>query len=84
MLNEGLRIARKNEDKNYIPHALDGLGELHVAQKNFAEAEVFLVEGYEAYQKLKDTVRAQEMQKKLIDLYTAWGKPEKVAQYKTS
>ncbi len=84
LLNEGLRIARKNDDKSYIPHALDGLGELNFGQKKFAEAEAFLTEGYEQYQTLKDTRRAQEMQKKLIDLYTAWGKPEKAVPYRTA
>ncbi|MBL8205500.1 MAG: serine/threonine protein kinase [Blastocatellia bacterium] len=83
LLNEGLRIARKNNDKGYIPHALDGLGELYLAQKKYPEAELFLVEGHAAYQAIKDTPRAQDIQKKLIDLYIAWGKPEKAAQIQT-
>ena len=81
-LNEGLRIAQKTTDKTYTPHALDGLGDLHFAQKKYAEAEPFFLKAYEQYQALKESERTKAVKEKLVKLYEAWGKPEKAALLK--
>lgn len=82
--NEGLRIAQKTDDKSYVAHALDGLGDLKLAQKNYAEAEAFLLRAYEQYLPLKEADRTQTLKEKLVKLYEVWGKPEKAASFKQS
>lgn len=77
--NEGLRIAQKNDDKGYVAHSLDGLGDLQLAQKKNAEAEAFFLKAYEQYQPLKEPERTKAVKEKLGKLYEAWGKPEKAA-----
>ena len=78
-LSEGLRIAQKTADKSYIAHALDGLGDLQLAQKKNAEAEAFFLKAYAQYQPLKEPERTKAVKEKLGKLYEAWGKPEKAA-----
>ncbi|MBI3421770.1 MAG: serine/threonine protein kinase [Acidobacteria bacterium] len=80
--NEGLRIAQKTKDATYVPHALDGLGDLASTQKQFAEAETNYLKSYELYQTFKDAERVQAVKEKLVKLYEAWGKPEKAAPFK--
>lgn len=75
-LTEGLRIAQKTADQTYIPHALDGLGDLRFAQRRFAEAESDFLKSCEQYQSLRDTERAQAVRGKLAALYEAWGRPD--------
>ncbi|HQR35873.1 MAG TPA: tetratricopeptide repeat protein, partial [Blastocatellia bacterium] len=77
--NEGLRIAQKTADKSYIAHALDGLGDMKLAEKKYAAAETLFLKAAEQYQTLKDADRTQAVKEKLVRLYDAWKKPEKAA-----
>ena len=80
--NEGLRIAQKTNDKSYIAHAFDGLGDMKLAQKKYAEAEPLFLKAYEQYLPLKEADRTQALKEKLARLYEAWGKPEKAEPFK--
>ncbi len=80
-LSEGLRIAQMTADKSYIAHALDGLGDLQLAQQKNTEAEVFFLKAYGQYQPLKEPERTKAVKEKLVKLYEAWGKPDKAAEW---
>jgi tetratricopeptide (TPR) repeat protein len=64
-----------------------GLGAALVGQKKYAEAEPLLVQGYEGMKQRENTIpgnRARtlgEVVQRLIQLYTDWGKPDKVAEW---
>ena len=57
------------------------------AQKNFTEAEGLLIDGYEGMKAREETIpvegrtRPTEALKRLVDLYTAWGKPDEAARW---
>jgi UDP-N-acetylglucosamine 2-epimerase len=70
------------------PRVLSGLGQALAGQGKFAEAEPLVVE---AFQQLQTNERrlagnssgmVREALDAVIALYTAWGKPEKVAEWK--
>jgi hypothetical protein len=64
------------------------LGTTLAAQKKYAEAEPLLLEGYPGMLARKDKIEAPDFyyidraHEWLIQLYEAWGKPEKVAEWR--
>lgn len=58
------------------------LGDVYLAQGRYAEAEPLLLESYRAMEAVQDRVpyRIAALET-LIDLYEAWGKPEKAVEY---
>ena len=56
-------------------------------QSKFTEAEPLLVQGYEGIQQRADKIphegktRPTEALQRLVDLYTAWGKPDEAAKW---
>ena len=63
---------------------MQNLGAALLADSQYAEAEVLLVSAFEAAsrQKSLDPDEARSMAQKLVDLYTQWGKPDKVREWK--
>jgi eukaryotic-like serine/threonine-protein kinase len=69
-----------------IADAESVLGACLVAQRRFAEAEPLLVKSYPVLRKDKGdgAKRAEEARQRILDLYKAWGKPERMADYQES
>ena len=65
------------------------LGGALAGQKKFQEAEPLLVEGYEGMKEREANIppaaktRLAEAIRRLVDLYTAWDRPEEVAKWQT-
>jgi len=65
------------------------LGGSLFGQLKYAEAEPLLLAGYEGLRQRKDripaaaTIRLSEALQRLVDLYTAWDKPEQAARWKS-
>ena len=75
-------------DSSSRPDAWTALGIIRVRQKKYAEAAPLLLEGYQGMLARKNRIavpdwyhldRAREW---LIELYQAWGKPEKAAEWR--
>ena len=68
-------------------HTLSQLGASLTGQGKFAEAEPFLLTGYDGLVERQSTIpaaRRQELEAagtRLTQLYQAWGKPEKAAEW---
>ena len=64
------------------------LGESLAGQKKYAEAEPLLLEGYQGMLARKDRIAVPDRyhlelaNQWLIQLYQAWGKPDKAAEWK--
>jgi tetratricopeptide (TPR) repeat protein len=62
------------------------LGASLLGQGKYAEAEPLLIEGYEGLRKLSPAISVDanlpEAGQRLVQLYTAWGKPEKAAEWR--
>jgi tetratricopeptide (TPR) repeat protein len=60
------------------------LGASLLGQGKYAEAEPLLISGYEGLRKLSPAISVDanlpEAGQRLVQLYTAWGKPEKAAE----
>jgi hypothetical protein len=61
--------------------ARDRLGRSLRGQKKYAEAEPLLLAGYEAFKQPGDSEIAQGACARLHELYQAWAKPEKAAEW---
>jgi eukaryotic-like serine/threonine-protein kinase len=87
MLREALEIRRKklpNEDPG-IAEAESALGACLTRLRKFDDAESLLLRSYQVLRsKQGASASMQEARRRLIDLYNAWGKPEKAAQYRTN
>ena len=63
------------------------LGASLVGQRKYAEAEPFLLQGYEGMKIREARIPAQsrsrlvEAGKRIVTLYNAWGKPDKAAEW---
>jgi eukaryotic-like serine/threonine-protein kinase len=68
-----------------VPDAESVLGGCLAALGRFPEAEPLLVKSYPALQhdKGEGAKHAPEARQRIVDLYTAWGKPERLAAYWT-
>lgn len=86
-IREALAIFRaKQADPLQTADAESVLGSCLAAQRRFQEAEPLLVRSYTILQK-DDGVgakQASEARQRIIDLYTAWGRPEQAAAYQTA
>lgn len=82
---EALRIFRADNPNSWrVPDADSVLGSCLAAQGRFEEAEPLLTGSYLALSKEEGdgAQKVPEALQRLIDLYTAWGKPEKAAAYR--
>ncbi len=85
LLREVLAFRRKALPEG---HALTAytrslLGDTLREQRKFAEAEPLLLEGYEGLKRAKASARRlDEARGRVVQLYEAWGQPEKAAEWK--
>ena len=90
MLRECLAIREKKEPDAWTTfNAKSLLGAALAGQKKYADAEPLLLAGYEGMKaEEKDHPAGGEDQhlpdaiRRLIDLYTAWSKPDKAAEWR--
>lgn len=88
LAREALEFDRKNQASDWQQFRAESLlGASKAGQKKYAEAEPLLLEGYQGMLTRKDQIavpdrfhldRAREW---IVQLYRAWGKPEKVAEW---
>ena len=85
ILGECLEIRQKALPEGHwlIPNTMSLFGASLAGQGKFKEAESLLLEGYS---KMKDSprgldIRKREALERIVDLYEAWGKPDKAAEY---
>jgi serine/threonine protein kinase/tetratricopeptide (TPR) repeat protein len=88
VLREALVVREKKLPDNWlIFNARSLLGGAMAGQKKFADAEPLLVSGYEGMRQREakistlEKVRLQEALKRLVQLYTDWGKPDQAAEW---
>jgi serine/threonine protein kinase/tetratricopeptide (TPR) repeat protein len=89
LAREALEFYQKEEPDDWQRYRAESvLGESLAGEKKFAEAEPLLSEGYQGMLARRDRIaipdryhldRAREW---LVQLYSAWGKPEKAAEWK--
>ncbi|MCS6804680.1 MAG: serine/threonine-protein kinase [Acidobacteriota bacterium] len=86
LLRDGLNALRRTlpEDHWWIAQAESGLGACLVALRRYDEAEPLLVKSYATLKAQRGgrNRHTQQTLQRLIDLYEAWGKPGKAAQYR--
>ena len=64
-------------------NAMSLLGGALAGQKKYAEAEPLLVEGYENMKPPPPAaVRKKEALERVVELYEAWGKPDKAKEWR--
>jgi serine/threonine protein kinase/Flp pilus assembly protein TadD len=83
---EALSILRAKPPAPWrVPDAESVLGGCLTALRRFPDAEPLLVKSYPALQRDKGegAKHAEEARQRIVDLYTAWGKPERLAAYRT-
>jgi len=86
LLREGLENFRKGPARGnwWTPNAESLLGDCFRAQGRYAEAEPVLLASYDAL-KSAQGVPAPRLRKaldRIVNLYEAWGKPEKAAEWR--
>ena len=82
---ESLELRRKayGADHPDVAASESLLGECLARQRKFGEAEPLLLDGYKILaSKQRASLSTQDARQHLVDLYTAWGKPEKAAPYR--
>jgi hypothetical protein len=87
LLREAIEIT--NEHGYPIWDRFDGqslLGAALLGQGKYAEAEPLLISGYEGLQELSPAISVEanlpEAGERIVGLYTAWGQPEKAAEWR--
>jgi serine/threonine protein kinase/tetratricopeptide (TPR) repeat protein len=86
LAQEALAIFKAKAPKSWrVADTESVLGGCLAALSRFTEAEPLLLESYPILQKDKGdgAKHAAEARQRIIDLYTAWGKPERLAAYRT-
>lgn len=90
MAREALEAEKKVQPDDWQRYrAASLLGESLAGEKKYAEAEPLLLEGYQGMLARKDRIAVPDRyhldlaQEWLIQLYQAWGKPDKAAEWKT-
>jgi serine/threonine protein kinase/Tfp pilus assembly protein PilF len=88
-LRESLAISEKRKSESWNAfNARSILGGALLAQKKYADAEPFLLQGYEGMKereakiKRMDRVALTETLERLVQLYDAWGKTDKADQWR--
>ena len=74
----------------YRPYVLSLLGASLAGQKKYADAEPFLLQGYQGLQQRQASLaphlnaprRITESLERLVQLYDAWGQPAQAAEWK--
>ena len=88
ILREAVKLRTESlpKDHFWVAVANDALGECLTNQKRFEEAEPLLVESYATLNsRLGPTdPRTAEALRRLVALYSLWGKPQQVAQYRSA
>ena len=90
LYREALEKTRKRygEASPPVAGALAKLGSNLLEQKKYATAEPLLLAGYEGLKKREaqllpnEKIRLTEALQRLLQLYDAWGKPEKAAEWR--
>jgi len=89
LVREALEFNRKKQPDNWQRFRVETLlGASLAGQKKYAEAEPLLLEGYEGMSARKDRIEAPDWyyldraREWLVQLYQAWGKPVKAAEWK--
>jgi serine/threonine-protein kinase len=86
LAREALAIFQAKTPKSWrIADTESVLGSCLAGLRRFPEAELLLVRSYPALQhdKGEGAKHAPEARQRIVDLYTAWGKPERLAAYRT-
>ncbi len=84
MLEEGLRLSSHYFGDQYLMPALAKLsmGQCLLRNDQYADAESFLLASYAFFESTPDEEAYTDNRAALVDLYTAWGKPEQAAAYR--
>jgi len=86
LLREAVRIRAKNAPETHFLRATanGALGEFLTTQARFPEAESFLLSSYESLKKsqAENSPRTRLALQRLVNLYEAWGKPDRAAPYR--
>jgi tetratricopeptide (TPR) repeat protein len=91
LLREALPLAQKQwPDAAYGSYVMSLLGGSLAGQKKYAEAEALLLQGFQELDqrkasmppRLQPTRRITESLERLVELYDAWGKPTKAAEWR--
>jgi tetratricopeptide (TPR) repeat protein/tRNA A-37 threonylcarbamoyl transferase component Bud32 len=88
LLRESLRIFKKQKSESYVYfHAQTLVGECLTAQGKYPEAEPLLLAGHEGMLRRANEMRPgnnslTDAGQRVVHLYEAWGKPEKVAEWR--
>jgi serine/threonine-protein kinase len=86
-IREALAIFRKKQPDSWrTADAESVLGSCLAAQRRFQEAEPLLVRSYTALKQDEGdgAKQASVARQRIIDLYTAWGRPDRAAAYQTA
>jgi serine/threonine-protein kinase len=85
ILRSAVELRNQNLPKEHFMSALTkgALGDVLLNQKRFAEAEPLLLESYETLKlsQATENPRTLSAKRRLVELYTAWNKPEALAKY---
>jgi hypothetical protein len=88
-LREALALLEKKASASLAKFNVQSLlGSTLLGQKRYAEAESLLVQGYEGIKAREgqisppDRYRVAEASERIVQLYEAWGRPEKAAQWR--
>jgi tetratricopeptide (TPR) repeat protein len=89
LLREALTSHEKANTNTWIRYNCESLlGASLASQKNFAEAEVLLLSGYEGMTQRIGSIPAasrffvEQAGKQIVELYQDWGKPERAAEWR--
>ena len=90
MAREALEAEKKVQPDNWQRYRAESLlGESLAGEKKYDEAEPLLLEGYNEMLARKDHIDAPDLyhlnlgDQWVVELYRAWGKPDKAAEWKT-
>jgi serine/threonine protein kinase/tetratricopeptide (TPR) repeat protein len=89
LLRDCLALREKKQPDDWTTfNTRSMLGACLVGQKKYADAEPLLLAGYDGMKKRQDkippqgTIRLGEAKDRLVQLYEAWGKPQKAAEWR--
>jgi hypothetical protein len=89
LLRRSLSIDEKEDPDNWLTFLLrNRLGGSLLGQKNYAEAEPLILQGYQGLKAREARIPGRSMRslteaaERVVKLYEAWGKPEKAAEWK--
>ena len=91
ILRESVAILQKKQAESKATfHAQSLLGAVLLGQKKYSEAEPLLIRGYEGVKAHREQIpmlyarhRIAETGQRIVQLYEAWGRADKVAEWRT-